>query len=83
MLKIIKKEFPNLYIIIISLAIAIWFSGCSRLIDNLVDDTLKSGILLCSLSLFILYLDDGKLDELHDKDNNVNTAAAIMSSGYD
>tara|TARA_B100000941_G_C28456152_1_gene528044 strand:+ start:719 stop:970 length:252 start_codon:yes stop_codon:yes gene_type:complete len=83
MLENIKKTFPNIYIILISLAIAIWFSGCSRLIDNFFDDSLKSGIILCCLSLFILYLDDGKLNELHDKDSNVTAAAALMSSGYD
>tara|TARA_B100000575_G_scaffold222939_1_gene183349 strand:- start:4294 stop:4551 length:258 start_codon:yes stop_codon:yes gene_type:complete len=85
MLNIVKQNYPNIYIIFISMAVAIWFNGCNMLIEHYFSKTLNNGILLCTISLLILYMDDGKINELHNTDdkNASRNAAAILSAGYD
>jgi hypothetical protein len=85
MLNILKKQYPNIYVIIISLAVALWFSGCNRLIDHFSPNNVENGLLLCVISLIIVYMDDGKLNELHNADDNTTSrnAAAILTGGYE
>lgn len=77
MYKTLKKDFPNVYILLITIAIGIWF----RIIGNVFDMYApKRGAVYyyiagTVLSLGFLYFNDFSLGELHDTDNS-NIAAA-------
>ena len=66
MLHIIKKKCPNVYIIIIAIAIGVWFQGINFIINAYVKPTVRNGILLSVISLFIFYMDDYSLSELYN-----------------
>lgn len=66
MISIIKHKLPNLYIIIVAVAIAMWFQGVNFIINTFVKPTFKNGIILSIVSLLIFYLDDGSLSELYN-----------------
>jgi len=70
MIRIIKKNLPNLYIIIVAIAIAIWFQGINFIINTYVKPTFKNGVILSIVSLLIFYLDDGNLSELYNYNPN-------------
>ena len=77
MLHIIKKKCPNVYIIIIAIAIGVWFQGINFIINAYVKPTVRNGILLSVISLLIFYMDDYSLSELYNykpinKDNRKN-----------
>lgn len=83
MYKTLKKDFPNLYILLITIAIGIWF----RIIGNVFDIFIpKRGVVYyymagAALSLAFLYFNDFSLGELHDADK-FNIAAAVSGASY-
>lgn len=85
MLHIIKKTSPNLYIIIVAVAIAMWFQGVNFIINTYVQPTLRNGILLSVISLLIFYMDDYSLSELYNykpdkKDSLIRHAPANINN---
>jgi len=85
MLHILKKTNPNLYIIIVAIATAMWFQGINFIINIYVSPTLRNGILLSLVSLFIFYMDDYSLSELYNyepkkKDNLIRHASATINN---
>jgi len=81
-MKPIKENYPNIYIIIIAITISLWFEGINEIIHHFVKPSLINGIILCILSLFIFYSDDGSLSELYSytpkkKTNLVKYGAVI------
>lgn len=70
MISIIKNKFPNIYIIIIAISIAMWFQGINFIINTYVKPTFRNGIILALVSLLIFYLDDGSLSELYNYNPN-------------
>ena len=66
MLHIIKKKCPNVYIIIVAIAIGVWFQGINFIINAYVKPTVRNGILLSVISLLIFYMDDYSLSELYN-----------------
>ena len=86
MISLLKKKFPNIYIVLVAVAIGIWFDGLSILVQKIYPgDSISKGIVLCSIALLILYMDDGSLSELysHDGSNkNKTTKYAAASASY-
>ena len=87
MIKFLKKHMPNIYKIIVAIAICIWFDGINMITHSFLTPSRNVGILFCCISLFIFIMDDGSLNELHnipekhDPNNDTrNKIAAIMSS---
>ena len=70
MLSKIKKNFPNIYIIIIAISIAIWFQGINFIVNSLLKPSIKNGAILSAISLFIFYMDDYNLSELYNYNPN-------------
>lgn len=86
MYKSLKNNFPNLYVLLITIAIGIWF----RIIVNTFDIfTPKKGVIYyyiigATLSLTFLYFNDLSLDELHKIDSSVVSGAVSgISSAYE
>ena len=80
MLSILKKSVPNLYILIVAIAVSLWFEGINVIISHIIPNkTLNTGFLLCVIALFIFYLDDGNLNELYNLNTSTTAAAAISS----
>ena len=92
-IKYLKNKMPNVYQIIVALAIGLWFDGINIITHSLFDQNIRTGIIFICISLFIFYMDDGSLNELHNiesnnkqknKNNNNNQKrnriAAIMSA---
>mmetsp|Transcript_244 Transcript_244/g.436 ORF Transcript_244/g.436 Transcript_244/m.436 type:complete len:96 (-) Transcript_244:131-418(-) len=69
MLTYLKTRFPNVYILIVSISIALFFEGISRIVNELLPSSLLSGICLSTFSLAILYFDDFQLSELYSLDS--------------
>ena len=66
MLHIIKNKCPNVYIVIVAVAIGVWFQGINFIINAYVKPTVRNGILLSVVSLLIFYMDDYSLSELYN-----------------
>ena len=80
MLSWIKSQSPNLYIIIVAIAISIWFEGINIIIAHFFKEkTLKIGIIFCLASIMIFYMDDGNLSELYNPGTSTKAAAAVAS----
>ena len=78
-----KKNYSNLYIILISIAIVTWFyavTGIIKLITN-GTKTIEVYIILIFISLAIMYMDDSNLSELYNLDNGVEAAAGVAAVG--
>lgn len=84
MISFLKKKCPNIYIIIVAIAIGIWFEGLSILTDCVYPGKhISKGLVLSSIALLIFYLDDGSLSELYSIENvNTNTKYAAASAAY-
>lgn len=74
MINYIKKSYPNIYIIIVAICITLWFKGVNIIINLFVKkDSIEVALLLISISMIILYMDDKSLSEL----KNINNLAAV------
>ena len=75
MMKNIRENFPNIYIVIVGLCVAAWFRGVNMIISNVInEENIQIGLILILVSMLILYLDDNSISELRNLSNN---AAAI------
>ena len=58
----------NLSIVFISVLVSCWFKGFTMIFDHFVPAekrTLITGIIICSVVAFILWIDDGSLNEIN------------------
>ena len=84
MISKIKKLYPNIYVIIVAIAMTFWFNGISIVISVIGKNTVTKGILLSLFALFIFYLDDYKFTELYNySDNQTSRNAAAAAAKYD
>ena len=66
----IQERYPNIYIIIISILVTIWFQGMTRIIQHIFPDkNIYYNLLLMIVPAFILYVGDGRLDEIYNFEN--------------
>ena len=81
MIREFLEKNKNLHIIIVSIAVVIWFYSITGIISILTNNSKKLetylGLLL--ISLLVLYLDDKKLNELHKIESSKEAAAVISS----
>lgn len=71
----------NLKIILISISIVTWFYGVTGILQIITKESKKLEVylLLASISLAVLFLDDYSLSELHSSSAN-NAAAGVTPS---
>ena len=81
MLKNLKQTYPNIYILIISIAIVIWFYAITGLVQLITNNSKKLEVylMLIAVSLSIMYFDDFKFTELY-KIDTAKTAAGVTTS---
>tara|TARA_B110001450_G_scaffold255119_2_gene281903 strand:- start:1022 stop:1279 length:258 start_codon:yes stop_codon:yes gene_type:complete len=81
MLKNLKQAYPNIYILIISIAIVIWFYAITGLVQLITNNSKKLEVylMLIAVSLSIMYFDDFKFSELY-KIDSAKTAAGVTTS---
>ncbi|CAH6421005.1 Hypothetical protein KVN_LOCUS99 [uncultured virus] len=87
MIKYIKTEHQNLYIILISIFIAFWFIGITDLIRYFLPNrTILTSIILCIIAILFFLSDDSELSELHeitqepDNKNKQKKNAGLLTS---
>ena len=87
MLADLKRNNKNVYTLLVALAVSCWFEGITRIIRTFVSidtNTLRNGLVMCSLSLLIFYMDDGNISELYNYDiNDSNKYAAAVAAAND
>lgn len=84
MYKELKKDFPNVYILLITIAIGIWFRIVGNTYDMLAP---KRGVIYyymigAILSLAFLYFNDLSLNELHETGSSTIAGAIRGSMNY-
>tara|TARA_E500000178_G_C17021787_1_gene755984 strand:- start:1114 stop:1377 length:264 start_codon:yes stop_codon:yes gene_type:complete len=83
----LKRNNKNLYTLLVALAVSCWFEGITRIIRTFVPidtNTLRNGLLMCSLALLIFYMDDGNISELYNYDvNDSNKYASAVAAAND
>ena len=80
MINFIKNKYPNLYIIIVALCVAMWFKGVNIILSKCIkNESLEVAAILISVSLLVLYMDDKSLSEL----KNIRRPAAINMTDND
>tara|TARA_B100000242_G_C43054984_1_gene493533 strand:- start:8052 stop:8315 length:264 start_codon:yes stop_codon:yes gene_type:complete len=83
----LKRNNKNVYTLLVALAVSCWFEGITRIIRTFVPidtNTLRNGLVMCSLSLLIFYMDDGNISELYNYDvNDSNKYAAAVAAAND
>lgn len=85
MISKIKFLYPNVYAIIVAIAITFWFNGVGLIISKIGKNNISKGVILSLFALTIFYLDDGKLSELYNHSDNQSTrnAAAVVGPAFD
>lgn len=88
MIRYLKAHAPNIYIIVVAIAVSLWFEGVSTIIRNYVPkNNLQYGVMMCIVALAVFYLDDGSLKELHNyetpKSENNRVPAIIAARRRD
>ena len=82
MLDILKLEYPNIYILMVSVAMSLWFYGLNLIIGRYVKNNLRTGLVMCSLVVLFFYIDDNSLSELYniksDKNEELRRYRGIM-----
>ena len=73
----IRDSYPNIYIIIISIIVTMWFQGMTRIADNLFRNTTKNNLIMMIVPVLLLYFGDGKLDEIYNFEGLVKRITAI------
>lgn len=88
MINYIKNNYKNLYIILVSFMIGLWFNGISKLVHYVFPHKNISEILiLLFVPVVFFYIDDNSLSELYNLNNddtnkNKNIISPIISSDY-
>ena len=75
-MKHIKKNYPNIYIIIAATSLALWFRGVHSFCQLLLPTNFSTSFLFCLIPLIVFYFDDNSLSELHhiqDEESNINS----------
>ena len=73
-----RDTYPNFYIIFISILVTIWFKGMARVIDIFIPNRdFKSNMLMMIIPALILYLGDGRLQEIYNFEGLPVRIAAI------
>ena len=81
-IKYLKENYQNVYIIIIAICVTMWFKGINILLGKLIkNDSVEVAILLITVSLIVLYMDDGSLTEL--KNIRRNATVNMTNNDYD
>ena len=81
-IKYLKDIYPNVYIIIIAICVTMWFKGINIILGKIIkNDSVEVAILLITVSLIVLYMDDGSLTEL--KNIRRNAAVNMTNNDYD
>lgn len=63
----IRDRYPNVYIVLISIIVTVWFQGMVRIIEKLVpDNSFKTNLVLMVVPIILLYCGDEKLDEIYN-----------------
>ena len=75
--KTMRNIYPNLYIVMISFLVSLWFQGMFRLVDKYFPSTQKTNILLMVVPVIIMYFGDGKLEEIYNFEGVQKRIAAI------
>ncbi len=72
----IKKNYPNIYIIVAATSLALWFRGVHSFCEILVPTNLFTSLIYCLIPILVFILDDGSLSELHhiqEEQSNTNS----------
>ena len=66
----LKYKYKNLYIILVSLLIAVWFNSIYRILNSIIPSNapLYIPIIMCIFVIFIFYADNRLIDELYRYD---------------
>tara|TARA_Y100000389_G_scaffold190683_1_gene215789 strand:- start:245 stop:508 length:264 start_codon:yes stop_codon:yes gene_type:complete len=87
MINHLKTHLPNVYIIVVAVAVSLWFEGINTILRNYIPkNNLNYGILMCVIALAVFYLDDGSLTELYNYNQSSSTSKApaiISARNYD
>ena len=83
MISKIKKLYPNVYTIIVAIAITFWFNGLGIIISKIGENNMTKGIILSLSALLIFYLDDYKFSELYNYSDNQTSRNAAAAATYD
>ena len=77
-----KNNFPNIYILIISIAIVAFFKGMTGLLTNITfnSNSVEVNLLLIILAIAILYSNDGSLSELYNLSSGTAAAAGVTAN---
>ena len=65
MIKLIRKYNLNIYFIILSIFISLWFYSLNRIFSYYLGDKPLYCMIYGIIALFVLYSDDNKLTELY------------------
>lgn len=79
----LKSTYPNIYIVMISVLVTVWFQGMIRIIRKLFPDKgMKNSLMLMIVPALILYFGDGRLDEIYNFENlSLRVTAMNNTSG--
>lgn len=82
MINYLKHTSPNIYIIIISIAIVTWFYAITGLIQIITKNSrkLEVYIILIIISLCIMYFDDFSFSELYQHHSNSEAAVPVITA---
>lgn len=76
--KTFRQRFPNVYIVCISILVSFWFHGMFQLIRKYFTNNDKTNLLLMIIPVVIMYLGDGKLEEIYNFEGLQKRVAAIQ-----
>jgi hypothetical protein len=62
----LRKNYPNLYVLITGIGILCWFKGMYGIMDHFIPQKLNWSIAVAVTGIAILYLNDFNLSEIHD-----------------
>jgi len=84
----LKVSSPNMYCLIVSLLLAVWYNGIAGLLNYLFPDRgIVLSLLLIMIPIVIFLTNDGALNELYaypkDAKDNIHIAAGNVGSYYD
>lgn len=61
---------PNLYSVMVSLLLVVWFNGASGLLNHYIPDRgLVTSLILLFIPAVLFLMDDGNLDKLYKQQN--------------
>lgn len=73
-----REAFPNLYIVIISFLVTLWFQGMTRVIEKWFPNKTNVNVWLMIVPVLIMYFGDGRLEEIYNFENLQKRVAAMQ-----